>query len=390
MKREIKLKHDGKHFSAKKITALLLMLSMLLGLAACGGAADSENSTEKNVSEETAQNINASDESADTAEPADTADTNDSAAVAGSAAESESAVIPEPTATPEPVPTEVPEVFEVVDIIPSKYTAPYDKGEKGTVEKISYMAKDYIGDGEDVEKFAYVYLPAGYDESRKYNVLYLMHGIGGSESEWGLDKSNSRAKCILDNLFGRGLAEPFIVVTPNGRAKAVKHSGSNDAFYLFGYELRNDLIPYIESHYSTYAEYSEAGYDLSEARTHRAMAGLSMGGMQTINIGICECLDVFSWFGAFSAAPTSNVSSIVAQAIDDSEYDVDYFYNICGTEDGTAYASAKAAAKGLDGLTDKLTADVNFMWHEKSGQHDFGIWYLGLYNLTGLIFKDAN
>lgn len=269
--------------------------------------------------------------------------------------------------------------------LPTKYSMPF-QGEKGTVETIYYEGHDYLGDGEPVEKKAYVYLPAGYDETKQYNVIYLLHGIGGSEDEWRLNDKSSKLKKILDNLIGEGSVEPFILVTPNGKAYAVKHTDSNDLFYKFGYELRNDLIPYIESNYSTYAEYSEDGYDMSATRTHRAIAGLSMGGMQTINIGIGECLDLFSYFGAFSAAPTSNPQVTVAANIDASEYTVDYFYNICGLQDNIAYASASNAAKSLPAFTDKITDGENFMWHEKDGAHDFNIWYLGLYNFAQLAF----
>lgn len=278
----------------------------------------------------------------------------------------------------------------ISNMIPTKYLTAY-QGEGGTIEKITYTAKDYTGDGADVEKSAYVYLPEGYDESKQYNVLYLMHGIGGNENEWGLNNAKtSKVKKIMDNLFGSGDIEPFLIVTPNGKAMACTHDQPNDLFYLYGNELKNDLIPYIESHYSTYADYDENGYDLSKARTHRAMAGLSMGGMQTINIGICESLDTFSWFGAFSAAPTSYQAAKVAQYIDESEYDIDYFYNICGTEDTIAYGSSSAAAKNLPAFTDKITDGENFMWQEKSGGHDFNIWYLGLYNFSLVAFREDN
>ena len=277
---------------------------------------------------------------------------------------------------------------EISEIIPGKYIKLQLK-ESGTIEKITYTSKDYFGDESDVEKEAYVYLPYGYDESKQYNVLYLMHGIGGDETEWGMTGSSSRVKCIMDNLIYNGDIEPFIVVTPNGRsAKNHAKSGSDfNSFYCFGKELRNDLIPYIESHYSTYAEYDEAGYDLAASRNHRAMAGLSMGGMQTINIGIGESLDLFSYFGAFSAAPTSNTASITAKTINDSDYDINYFYNICGVNDTTAYGSHTAAVEALDGLTDKLTDGENFMWQKVKGVHDFNVWYLGFYNFAQIAFK---
>ena len=296
---------------------------------------------------------------------------------------------PEPTATPtpDPTPTPTPIVAKVELMLPVQYTMGVLTG-GGTIESISYMAKDYLGDGSDVEKKAYVYLPEGYDETKKYNVLYLCHGIGGSENEWGLNSGkSSKVKRIMDNLIAKGDIEPFIVVTPNGKAFALSNTTGNDLFYKFGYELRNDLIPYIESHYSTYAEYDENGYDLSATRTHRAMAGLSMGGMQTINIGICECLDLFSWFGAFSAAPTSYAAYKVAKAVEDSDYTVDFFYNICGKEDSIAYSSASAAAKSLPAISDSFVKDENFLWQEKSGGHDFNIWYLGFYNFAQIAFR---
>ncbi len=274
---------------------------------------------------------------------------------------------------------------EISLTLPNKYSLLFN-GENGTVETITYEAKDYVGDGPSVEKTAYVYLPAGYDPEKQYNVLYLMHGIGGDENEWKLNAKSSKLKRILDNLMGEGSVEPFILVTPNGKAMACSIQNTNDAFYKFGYELRNDLIPYIESHYSTYAEYDENGYDMSATRTHRAIAGLSMGGMQTINIGIGECLDLFSYFGAFSAAPTSNPQTTVAAQIDESEYEVDYFYNICGKQDTTAYNSARNAAKNLPYFSEKITDGENFMWQEKDGGHDFGIWYLGIYNFAQLAF----
>ena len=257
--------------------------------------------------------------------------------------------------------------------------------ECGSIEHISYETKDYYGDGAVITKEANVYLPAGYSEDKQYNVLYLMHGIGGDETEWGMTGSSSRVKSIMDNLTYYG----DIVVTPNGRSSADNGKNAKDynSFYCFGRELRNDLIPYMDSHYSTYADFDENGYDLTAARDHRAMAGLSMGGMQTINIGICECVDVLSYFGAFSAAPTSNAASKIAQILKDNEYPIHYFYNICGTSDNIAYASASAAAKTLPAQCDQLVDGENYMWQEVSGGHDFNVWYLGFYNFAQLAFS---
>lgn len=273
--------------------------------------------------------------------------------------------------------------------IPSKYLA-LQREESGTIEQISYTSHDYFGDGSEVTKNANVYLPYGYSAEKQYNVLYLMHGIGGDENEWGMTGNLSKVKLMMDNLIYNGDIEPFIVVTPNGRSSSNHAANGSDynSFYVFGQELRNDLIPYIEKNYSTYGEYNEEGYDLSAARAHRAMAGLSMGGMQTINIGIGECVDVFGYFGAFSAAPTSNTADTTAGLLEDNPYEIYYFYNICGTEDNIAYASASAAAKNLPEVCSRFDPEKNFMWQELNGGHDFNIWYLGFYNFAQIAFRE--
>lgn len=263
---------------------------------------------------------------------------------------------------------------EQLNRIPEAYRVRVEKG--GTIEHITYKSKNYYGDGSENEKKANVYLPAGYDandKSKKYKVLYLMHGIGGDENEWGMKDEQSLVKKIMDNLTVKGDIEPFIIVTPNGRSGRDSDQTKNYlAFYKFGQELRMDLIPYMDSHYSTYAD-----------RDHRAMAGLSMGGMQTINIGICECLDLISYFGAFSAAPTSYEAAKVASSLSTNpELPVNYFYNICGIEDSTAYGAHVAAAKLLPRLTTALEEGKNFRWQEQHGGHDFGIWNLGFYNFA--------
>ncbi|MBH1939930.1 hypothetical protein I5677_03350 [Mobilitalea sibirica] len=278
----------------------------------------------------------------------------------------------------------------ISDTIPSEYLT-MRKAEYGTIEEISYKTYDYFGDGSEITKNAYVYLPYNYDESKQYNVLYLMHGIGGTEREWGMYNDSSQVKIMMDNLIYNGEINPFIIVTPNGRSSAEFANAGSDynSFYLFGKELRNDLIPYIDSNYATYAEYDENGYDLTAARDHRAMAGLSMGGMQTINIGICESLDIISYFGAFSAAPTSYPASEIATKLKEfSDYDIRYFYNICGTEDSIAIASASSAVDSLDSLTEKITEDKNFTWQKVSGGHAFDVWYLGFYNFARIAFQD--
>ncbi len=256
------------------------------------------------------------------------------------------------------------------DQVPSAYTKLAEQ--RGTIEKFVYEAHDYFGDNSLYEKTAFVYLPYGYDPAQTYDLLILCHGIGGSEYEWGMTGEESRLKRIMDNLIDSGEIKPFIVVTPNGRAgKSEDHS----SFYRFDEELRNDLLPALAERYAV---------DIHD-RSRCAMAGLSMGGMQTINIGLCECLDIISAFGAFSAAPTSYTSAVIAAKLAAfPEEPIRYFYNICGTEDSIAYDSASKAAKQITQYTDRLNGD-NFCWQERKGGHDFNIWNLGLYNFLKII-----
>ncbi len=270
------------------------------------------------------------------------------------------------------------------DKLPEEYMSVVPDG--GTVVRIEYPSRDYASGQAEITKPALVYLPAGYSEEKQYDLLVLCHGIGGTENEWGFMNNPSIGKNLVDHLIANGEIKPLIIVMPNGRSTA--DCGNTDwsnmnAFYSFGQEIRNDLLPWMDTHYATYSSLTPD--DPAAAREHRYMAGLSMGGMQTINIGMCECLDLFSSFGAFSAAPTSYPASQVAAEL--RKFDscpIRIFYNVCGTEDGIAYASASAAAKNLPDCTDLLTAD-NWIWQECPGDHNFDIWYLGLFNFLRIL-----
>ena len=269
-------------------------------------------------------------------------------------------------------------IFE--DKIPSDYLVIPEQ--KGTIERIDYTTKDYLGDGAELTKHAFVYLPYGYSDENQYDVMILLHGIGGNEYEWGFGKTAGVSINVMDNLIASGEIRPMIVVTPNGRSCKDYNKtdmGNAAAFYVFGQELRNDLLPWIDAHYSTYG--STTPDDLTASREHRALAGLSMGGMQTINIGLCECLDLFGYFGAFSAAHTSYTAEQIAEEIEKfPDSPILYFYSLCGTEDDLYFAGA-AAAKDLPAYSKRFTED-NWHWQERSGGHNFTIWNLGLYNFA--------
>ncbi|HTX66035.1 MAG TPA: alpha/beta hydrolase-fold protein, partial [Opitutaceae bacterium] len=175
---------------------------------------------------------------------------------------------------------------------PAGYQTPRSGIPHGRVEPF-----EYDSGVTGTRRKANVYLPAGYAPDRKYPVLYLLHGIGGDETEWlRFDSPN----VILDNLIADGKAVPMILVLANGRALPDDRAPGNPfspenaaGFAKFERDLLDFLIPAIQARYPTFTD-----------RDHRALAGLSMGGGQTLDFGLAH-LDTFAWLGAFSPAPNT-------------------------------------------------------------------------------------
>jgi enterochelin esterase family protein len=138
----------------------------------------------------------------------------------------------------------------------------------------------------------YIYTPPGYETgAARYPVLYLLHGSGDTENGW---VTIGRANLILDNLIAAGKAKPMLIVMPYGRALPDVYvsplpAAPNPPNTAFGADLLEDVIPYVETHYRASAKADD-----------RALAGLSMGGGQTLQIGLSH-LDMFHSIGAFSA-----------------------------------------------------------------------------------------
>jgi enterochelin esterase-like enzyme len=160
----------------------------------------------------------------------------------------------------------------------------------GRLEMIEYDSKT-VGTKRKMQ----VYTPPGYSKDKKYPVFYLLHGIGGDETEW---QRFAKPNIILDNLLTDGKVVPMIVVMPNGRAQPNDRAEgdiyrADPAFANFERDLLDDVIPAIESRYAA-----------STNREDRALAGLSMGAGQSLNFGLAH-LDTFAWIGAFSPAPNT-------------------------------------------------------------------------------------
>jgi GH35 family endo-1,4-beta-xylanase/enterochelin esterase-like enzyme len=236
----------------------------------------------------------------------------------------------------------------------------------GQVETITYDSKT-VGATRRMR----VYTPPGYSEDSKYPVLYLLHGIGGDESEW---QRFAHPDILLDNLLADGQAVPMIVVMPNGRAqKNDRAEGdvfrSAPAFAAFEDDLLQDVIPAIESRYAVQA-----------AREHRALAGLSMGGGQSLNFGLAH-LDTFAWIGGFSSAPNTRPPAQLVPDPAAAREKLRLLYLSCGNQDGLIRIS-----QGLH--TYLKERGVPHLWNVDSHGHDGTHWRNNLYHFVQRIFTE--
>ena len=265
--------------------------------------------------------------------------------------------------------------------------AKYDKEEPeqvGSVEEVVYDTKAYATDDRDVKKKAYVYLPYGYSEEKEYNILYLMHGTGDDEKYWL--KTNPYNKTMLDNMIANGDIEPLIVVTPTFYVEDDCADDLDQLTYSFAKELRNDLMPEIESSYSTYAK-SADDEGFSQSRDHRAFAGLSRGAVTMYHSALCQSLDYFSWFGAFSGSRTDKIAfEDTIQTGGFAELPIHYLYVASGTFDFALPGQVQDYQALLD-IEPRLRSGVNTCFDVfPMRYHSMGNWHLALYNFLQKIF----
>ncbi len=272
------------------------------------------------------------------------------------------------------------EIWAVPDI--------YDKiesPEKGTVEKVTYETFAYASDLRSVYKDAYVYLPYNYDEEKEYNILYLLHGTGDDETSWLI--MHEENKIMIDNLIYYEVIEPMIVVTPTFYVEDDFLDDLDVLTYSFKDELRNDLIPYIESNYSTFAESTNES-DLIDSRHHRAFAGLSRGAATMYNSVLCGNLDYIASFGAFSGyMEKSDYYRDILQSNEFIDYSIDYLYVSSGNFDFLlqnqiiGYDSLISYENRLKPL-ENTRFDIYPMQY-----HSFDNWHIALYNYLQIVFQ---
>jgi enterochelin esterase-like enzyme len=209
---------------------------------------------------------------------------------------------------------------------------------------------------------AFVYTPPGYEKEskKKYPVLYLQHGWGEDETAWS---NQGRANLIMDNLIAEGKITPFIIVMTYGMTNEIKFGGlRNFKIDSFQTVLTEELIPFVDSHFRTVAKQS-----------HRAMGGLSMGGMETHTITLNKP-DVFSYYALLSGGLYTP-----AEIKDKSK--VKLIFLSCGSKERPDAVKNAAVA-----LKDAGFNAVSFV--SENTAHEFQTWRRSLLELAPLLFKN--
>lgn len=254
---------------------------------------------------------------------------------------------------------------------PRGYDTPREGIPQGKIDTVEYASKT-VG----TTRRALIYTPPGYSANKKYPVLYLLHGIGGDEKEW---YNGAQPQVILDNLYAGKKIQPMIVVLPNGRAMKDDRATGNimapdkvEAFATFEKDLLDDLIPFIEKNYPALKN-----------RENRAIAGLSMGGGQSLNFGLGN-LDKFAWVGGFSSAPNTKTPQELIPDIENARKKLKLLWVSCGDKDGLILNSSRI----YDYLKD---SQVPFIYQViPGGYHDFNVWKQNLYQFAQVVFQPVN
>ena len=289
--------------------------------------------------------------------------------------------------------------------------------QKGTVVSLEYETPAYavneiLDTNQTMSKSVSVYLPYGYDETKQYNVLYLLHGTGGNDEYWLVNEKTGVPTCnVLDNMIAQGLCEPLIVVAPNYyseiKDKEYKLSDEIVAEYaeevqdpllvtrndlwpeFFKEELRNQIIPLIESEYATYANGDVSEENLAATREHRALAGLSRGSMASVRSGLMANTDYIAYFGSYSGvwADFDKFKEILTEGVF-KDYPVEYWYNGNGSADFSLENHNEFLKKVTSEMPGKFIDGENFAFVVKEGaEHSYENWITDLYNTLLVFFK---
>lgn len=237
-------------------------------------------------------------------------------------------------------------VPDELEYIPDGYENPATQ--QGTLNKLTYDTWEsfsYKQKSNKITKEAWVYLPYGYTDEEEYNVFYLSHGGWSNETTlMGTDDNPKSFKNVIDNAIQDGNIKPLIIVLPTYNNTSENDSSDYSlAIQLtnqFHNELVNDLIPAVESKYSTYAK-DTTPQGLKESRDHRGFGGFSMGSVNTWNT-FRYCLDYFRYFMPMSGSYTTD-GEYMADLVRQQGYSAqDFFIFAASGTDDFAYSAFKA------------------------------------------------
>jgi enterochelin esterase-like enzyme len=229
---------------------------------------------------------------------------------------------------------------------------------RGNVETVEYHSKT-----TGAKRNILVYTPPAYAKDSKYPVLYLLHGAKYNETSWTKD---GNAALILDNLYADNKIVPMVVVMPNGHVSSTGDMAKGVT--PFESELLNDVMPLAESRYA-----------IQKDADHRALAGFSMGGGQSLPIGL-KHLDKFAWVAGFSPAIQAKANLVLSG---DDAKKIKLFYLACGDAD-SFFGAINTYHVSLE------KAHVPHVWNVfPGGQHNFTVWKNDLYQFSQLVFKDV-
>ena len=275
--------------------------------------------------------------------------------------------IADPTNVPATVGTPLGESYIEVPGSPARFDESQD------VPHGVLQLRDYMSSAMKLRRHLVVWVPPGYDgqPARRFPVLYLKHGSGGTEADWS---SVGRAGVILENLLAKRDAVPMIIVMPNGNPAQVAGS-SPDGIEEIGQELITDIIPLIEHNYRVIAD-----------RDHRAIAGLSMGAGQSFITGLKHPA-LFAYVGAFSSGAVGDAGFRLRTAVPgflDSTAAVSkrlrLLFLSCGEQD--------PRYPGHLDLVDTLAAhQIRHEWFSTPGRHEFKVWRHSLAAMLPRLFR---
>lgn len=285
-----------------------------------------------------------------------------------------------PTPTPENSPSSKPSGTPK-PTVPPTYQPPADyTNQKADVAYGEKKEIEYDSKTTGNTRKAIVVLPPGYDESKQYPVVYLLHGIGGDHTEWF---QGGKPIEILGNLIAAGEADDMIMVFPNIRARyddKAAYELDPEAFKAFDNfinDLRDDLMPYIEKNFS-----------VKTGRENTAVCGLSMGGRESLNIGL-KMPDKIGYIGAFEPAIGVLPYNVEPEGLFTEEtmtlpeeYKNNTFLMIVKGQNDSVV--------GEWPLTYHKTLEANgvpHLYYDMPGSHDFSVWNNGFYNFAKRIFS---